>query len=89
MAVDALEAGDHLVDLHAANECGDALGVAVAAAGKAYLAEDSVFDFDIDLPRAGALAAVRDLLNHGCRLFVFSAGKDTKGDWIKKESRIV
>lgn len=73
-AVDAFEARDRLLGLHAAHEGRDALRIAVAAAREEDAADDVlVVDFDLDLPRAGSLAGIGDFPDHG--MFVFHAAK--------------
>ena len=48
-ALDAFDAGDCLVDIHAFDQAGNALGVAGAAAGKTNVFYDAVFKGKVDL----------------------------------------
>ena len=53
-AVDAFQPGYRVGGFHAAHERRYALRIAVAAARERYTADDAVFQFDVDLPGAGA-----------------------------------
>lgn len=64
VAVDALEPGDGLLDLHAPHQRGDALRIAVASAREGHAADDVSVGFDVDLSRAGAHGGVGEVFEH-------------------------
>lgn len=81
MAVDPLEAGNHLFDLHAAYERGDTLRITMASARKNDFSYGPVFDIDVNLSGAGSLAGIGYLLNHVGFRFVLG-DKYTKVKWL-------
>ena len=63
-AVDAFQPGYRVGGFHAAHECRYALRVAVAAARERHIADDAVFQFDVDLPGTGAEGRVGYVSGH-------------------------
>lgn len=63
-AVDAFQPGYRVGGFHAAHERRYALRVAVAAARERHIADDAVFQFDVDLPGAGAEGRVGYVSGH-------------------------
>ena len=67
-AVDAAQAGDRFVHLHAGDQCGDALRVAVAAADKLHALDTIVFNGDVEQFRAGSACCVDEVFLHDSTL---------------------
>lgn len=63
-AVDAFQPGYRVGGFHAAHERRYALRIAVAAARERHIADDAVFQFDVDLPGAGAEGRVGYVSGH-------------------------
>lgn len=67
-AVDAAQAGDRFVHLHAGDQCGDALRVAVAAADELHALDTIIFNGDVEQFRAGSACRVDEVFLHDSTL---------------------
>ena len=65
-ATDAFQFGDDILGLHAINQSGDALRVAVAAAVELYVLQNAVLDFKLNGLAACALGSVS--VSHNLKL---------------------
>ena len=58
VALDAFESGNHILHLHPCHKATNALQIAIAPTIKLYVGDDTIFNFHIDVRRAGTLSLI-------------------------------
>ena len=71
-ATHALKLADHVAGLHALDQDGDALQVAVAATHELHITDDIIIvQHHVDLRRAGAVGIIYQVFHYYLTIFVF------------------